>query len=82
MQARGLIEENTSFGPDTIKAMGQALDEAWAEIAGNFGGDSAVIEGTRMKLANAILAAAGNGTKGVAALKRAAMENMRQNYLV
>lgn len=38
MTARALID-GASFGPDTVKAMGQAFDDAWAEIAASFGND-------------------------------------------
>ena len=31
MKARKLID-GSSFGPETVKAMGQAFDQAWAEI--------------------------------------------------
>jgi hypothetical protein len=30
MKARALID-GVSYGPETLKAMGRALDEAWAE---------------------------------------------------
>jgi hypothetical protein len=43
MKARRLID-GASFGPETIKAMGQAFDQAWAEIAGSFGTTPAEIE--------------------------------------
>jgi hypothetical protein len=36
MRARQLIG-GAAFGPEALKAIGQAVDEAWAEIAGNFG---------------------------------------------
>ena len=38
MQARKLID-GASFGPDALKAIGQAFDEAWAEVAPHFPGD-------------------------------------------
>jgi len=81
MEAREIIKRATSFGPDAVKAMGQALDEAWAEIAGNFSAEKSMVEGTRVRLANSILGAAGDGIKDVATLKRAAIESMRQHYL-
>jgi hypothetical protein len=34
-KARALID-GASVGPDALKAVGQAFDEAWIEIAGNF----------------------------------------------
>ena len=38
MKARQLID-GASFGPEALKAIGQAFDKAWLEIAGNFGDD-------------------------------------------
>jgi hypothetical protein len=35
MKARALID-GASFGPDALKVMGRAFDEAWVSIAGNF----------------------------------------------
>ena len=43
MRACQLID-GASFGPDTLKAIGQAFDQAWAQIAGNFGDDPGDIE--------------------------------------
>ena len=36
MKARQLID-GASLGPKALKAIGQAFDKAWLEIAGNFG---------------------------------------------
>jgi hypothetical protein len=36
MHARKLID-GAAFGPDALKAIGEAFDAAWAEIEGNFG---------------------------------------------
>jgi len=38
VEARRLID-SASFGPDALKALSQAFDEAWADIEGNFGCD-------------------------------------------
>ena len=38
MKARQLIDGAT-YGPDALKVIGQAFDEAWRDIAGNFGDD-------------------------------------------
>ena len=35
IKAHQLID-GSSFGPDTLKALGQAFDEAWQEIVGSF----------------------------------------------
>ena len=57
VKARSLID-GASYGPDALKAIGRAFDEAWAQIAGNFGSDPVVIEAARIKLANALLSVA------------------------
>jgi hypothetical protein len=43
MKARKLID-GAAFGPDVVRALGQAFDEAWTEIGGNFGSDPKVVE--------------------------------------
>ena len=43
MKARQLID-GAAFGPDASKVIGQAFDEAWKEVAGNFGDDPQDIE--------------------------------------
>ena len=79
MKARNLID-GASFGPDALKAIGQAFDEAWAEIAGNFGNEPAVIESARLKLAKALLSVADDNSRDVEALKQAALQRMALDY--
>jgi hypothetical protein len=50
MKGRQLID-GAAFGPETLKVVGQAFDEAWTEIAGNFGSNPSEIEAARLKLA-------------------------------
>src|SRR5262245_42370210 len=47
MRARQLID-NASFGPEALKAIGEAFDAAWAEIAGGVGTDPVVVEAARL----------------------------------
>jgi len=47
-----------SYGPDALGAMNQAFDNAWVEIATNFGNDPQELEVARNKLADALLKAA------------------------
>jgi hypothetical protein len=54
MKARQLIE-NSSFGPDEVKAMGQALDDAWAQLAPQVDDRPEAIEAARIALADIIL---------------------------
>jgi hypothetical protein len=78
MEARKLIE-GAAFGPDTLKVMGQAFDEAWQDIAGNFGEDR-VLE-ARLKLADIILAIATADNRDVAALKQMALQKMAHDQV-
>jgi hypothetical protein len=78
MEARRLID-SASFGPDTLKAIGQAFDEAWADIEGNFGCDQSR-EAARVKLATALLSIASDDSRDVAVLKKAALEVMAGDY--
>jgi hypothetical protein len=79
MKARRLID-GASFGPDTLRAMGQAFDEAWAEIAGNFGTFPIEVESARLRLADAMLSVATEGSTDVAALKSGALQAMTSDY--
>ena len=79
MKARKLID-GASFGPETVKAMGQAFDQAWAEIAGHFGDSPSQIENARLKLAGALLSVATDGSTDVAALKAGALQAMAMDY--
>jgi hypothetical protein len=64
MRARQLID-GASFGPEALKVIWEAFDQAWAQIAGNFGNDQHDIEKARNWLASALLSVA---TKTVGAL--------------
>jgi hypothetical protein len=75
MKARLLID-GASFGPEALKAIGQAFDAAWQEIAGNFGDNPLDIEAARLRLANAVLSVAFEDSRNVDVLKRAALQTM------
>ena len=70
MEARRLID-GAAFGPGTLKVIGRAFDEAWQDIAGNFGEDRVLA--ARLKLANIILTTATSDRRNVAALKEMAL---------
>ena len=74
MRARELID-HAAFGPDALKVIVQAFDEAWQEIVGNFGGPQD-IEAGRFRLANAVLSIAQEDSRNVEALKHAALQRM------
>ena len=78
MEARHLID-SASFGPDTLKALSQAFDEAWASIEGNIGCDQAR-EAARVKLATALLPVASDDSRNVEVLKKAALQAMAGDY--
>jgi len=79
MRARKLMD-GASFGPETVRAMGQAFDQAWAEIAGHFGDSPTQIEDARLKLAEALLSLATDGSTDVAALRAGALQAMAMDY--
>jgi hypothetical protein len=76
MKTRTIIDEAaTSFGPEPLKVIGQAFDEAWASIAPQFY-SNIVIASARLRLATIILAIASEDSRDVEALKRDALERM------
>jgi hypothetical protein len=79
MEARHLID-SASYGPEALKAMGEAYDAAWRDIAGNFGDDPRDIELARVKLANALLSVACEDNRDVDALKNGALQAMALGY--
>jgi len=79
MKARAPIG-GASFGPEAVKAIGQAFDEAWTEIAHHFGEDPVIQETARLSLANAILSVATETSRDVEVLKKAGVQVMALNY--
>ena len=59
-KARHLID-GASFGPEALKAIGEAFDAAWAEVSGNFGDDMVDVDKARRRLAKALLSIANDG---------------------
>ena len=79
MKARHRID-SASFGPDALRTIGQAFDEAWQAIAGNYGSDPVSVEAARLKLADAVLSVANETSRDVEELKRAALRVLVLNY--
>jgi hypothetical protein len=73
MKARQLIG-SASYGPDQLKVLFEAFDQAWEAMAVDVEDDPAAIEAARLKLANTILALAGKGDLDPAQLKNAALQ--------
>jgi hypothetical protein len=79
MRARQLID-GAAFGPEAMKAIGQAFDEAWIEIAGNFGNVPVDLDNARYRLATALLSVASEDSRDVDVLKQAALQIMALDY--
>ena len=79
MRALRLID-GASFGPAAMKAIGEAFDAAWAEIAGNFGDRPVVVEAARLKLADALLSIASEDSRDANVLKKAALQRLALDY--
>jgi len=79
MKPRQIIE-NAAFGPEALKIVFEAYDEAWKCIEGNFGDDPATAEAARSRLANIVLTVARDGASDVASLKTAALSVMALEY--
>ena len=79
MDARYVID-SVSYGPEALKAIGQAYDAAWSEIAGNFGDDPRDIERARLTLANSLLSIACEESRDVEVLKNGALQAMALAY--
>lgn len=75
VKARQLITGG-SFGPVAIKAMTQAFDEAWEQIASHFDGDPMIRDCARQSLADAVLTAAADNISDVQALRDASLRFM------
>jgi hypothetical protein len=69
-----------ALGPEALKVVGQAFDQAWLEIAGNFGSDPGEIEAARLKLARAFLSVSREDSRDVETLKRAALQRLALDY--
>jgi hypothetical protein len=67
---------SASYGPDELKSLFKAFDEAWEVIAPTTSGRAGAIEATRMKLANVILGLASGGERDGDVLKSAAIQIM------
>ena len=63
-----------------MKAIGQAFDEAWVEIAGNFGNVPVDLDNARYRLATALLSVASEDSRDVDVLKQAALQIMALDY--
>ena len=79
MRARRLIEGST-YGPEVLKVLGQAFDEAWLSVAHHFSADPKQQEAARLRLAHAILAVTREEDPRVDEVKDAALRVMALSY--
>jgi hypothetical protein len=79
MKAQALTD-GSSFGPDALKAITRAFDEAWAEIEGHIADDPLIEDSARQTLASAILSIATDSSRDVQVLKNAGLQVMARNY--
>jgi hypothetical protein len=77
MKARRLIEGAT-FDPAQMKAIGQAFDGAWEQIAPQVSKRPEAIEAARYKLAQLVLSLAKRGILDPEELKEEALRLMRE----
>ena len=81
MQARKLIDGvGATYGPETLKVIGKAFDDAWAEIGPGFSRSGLKAESIRLTLANAILEVAEQASRSADELKNAALQAMAMAY--
>jgi hypothetical protein len=76
MEAQRLLEV-APFGPETVKVLKRALEEAWASISPTIPPDR--VDDTRLSLAHAIVAHAGSGESDYETLKAAALEAVQKH---
>jgi hypothetical protein len=69
VESRQLIAGG-AYGPEALKVIGEAFDEAWRDIASNLGDPD--IETARNRLARAILSIADDDSRDVSVLRQAA----------
>jgi len=71
--------DDAAFGPDALRAVRQAFDQVWSEIAWRFGTQLVVIEAARLKLADTLLSIASDDTRDVEVLKCFALQEMARH---
>ena len=70
-----------TYGPVTLKVIGKAFDDAWAQIAHHFEGDPEARHAeVRERLAHAILVAAREDSRDPVELKNEALQIMALSY--
>jgi hypothetical protein len=76
MKARQLISK-ASYGPDELKILCQAFDDAWGMIAPSVSGRVSAIEAARLTLADIILSLPNGKRRNARELTEAAIQAFR-----
>jgi hypothetical protein len=76
MKARKVIASG-SYGPDQLKTLGKAFDDAWERIAPTVSKRPKAIETARLRLADIILGLASKGDFDAQRLADSAIQAMR-----
>jgi hypothetical protein len=76
MQSRKLID-SSSLGPNALRLVYQAFDDAWSEIASDYSADQA--EAAKIRLELALLSVANDDSSDSRTLKRLALAVMAAN---
>jgi hypothetical protein len=79
MKAQALIGGAT-YGPDALKVICKAFDDAWTHIQHHFDDDVHQAEEVRLRLALAILAVATDTSRDPEELKNQALQALAMNY--
>ena len=81
MQPRQIVR-TTSFGPDELRVIYKAYDDAWGEIAPKIGADPVSIETARMALATIVLTLATTDALAAGGLRAIAVMMFRAKYRI
>ena len=69
-----------TYGPEALKVIGKAFDEAWADIAEHFAGDADRAAAARERLAHAVLIVATEVSHESEPIKTLALQIMALSY--
>jgi hypothetical protein len=72
------VVHGATFGPEALKVLGQAFDEAWASIADRFGDEPNRVAAARLQLAEILLTIASEESCDPEALKARALKMTNQ----
>jgi hypothetical protein len=74
------VPSGVTFGPEALRAIGEAFDQAWGRVAHHFGDDPLRFETARAQLASALLSVADEDSRDVSALRDAALSAFALSY--